>query len=398
VASYCHPMSTAGPFGQPGAGDGDGDDGGGGILVVGECLVDLAPGPPPAKPADDVPGGVAGPGSEQPRTSSPLDDEPVHAKDGLDLAAGALRQPRQHFVAMPGGGPANVALGLARLGVATAFAGRFSHHGFGPWLRDHLAANDVDLTFSVDADEAATLAVVTLDNYGRASYTFYGPGTADWQWKDDELPDLTASGAGPAIAALHTGSLATALEPGAGVLGNWLRKLHHGGRVLISFDPNVRAGLVGDVSSYRERVIGFISSSHVVKASNEDLEVLYPSDTSPEVAIKWLSLGPSLVVITEGRSGAIAVHRSGAFARCAPPEVEVADTIGAGDAFTSGLLAYLAQHDILSPAGVARMAEDEFRASLEEAVAAGAFTCTRPGADPPTRPELTDFLLRAPRT
>jgi fructokinase len=364
---------------------------GGGILIVGECLVDLAPSPPTESPADDVRTAIADADNER-RSPSVL------AGQGAASPLGTLRQPRQHLVAMPGGGPANVALGLARLGVHSAFAGRFSRRGFGPWLREHLAANDVDLTFSVDADEDATLAVVTLDSYGRALYTFYGPGTADWQWKSDELPDLARPGAHRLpVAALHTGSLATALEPGASVLGNWLAKVYDAGRILISFDPNVRPGLVGDISSYRERLTGFISSSHVVKASNEDLEVLYPGETSRAVAEKWLSLGPSLVVITEGRLGATAVHQNGAYAHCAPPDVEVIDTIGAGDAFTSGLLAYFAERDILGPASLADMSEDQLRASVEQAVAAGAFTCTRPGADPPTGPELGNFLHRTAR-
>ncbi len=88
---------------------------------------------------------------------------------------------------------ANIAVGLVRLGVPTAFAGRFSRAGFGPWLRSYLVANGLDLALSVDAEEDATLALVTLDGQGRASYTFYGPGTADWQWDATELPDLTAA-------------------------------------------------------------------------------------------------------------------------------------------------------------------------------------------------------------
>jgi fructokinase len=387
-------MSTVGA--SRGAGGGAG--GGAGILVVGECLVDLAPGPPPGRPGDDVPA-ISAADNEQLLADAPLDEGSGPGRQSMTFARDALRQPRQHFVAMPGGGPANVALGLARLGVHGAFAGRFSRHGFGPWLRQHLAANDVDLTFSVDADEAATLAVVTLDSYGRALYTFYGPGTADWQWEPDELPDL----ARPApdrlpVAAVHTGSLATALEPGASVLRNWLWKVRDAGRVLISFDPNVRPGLVGDISSYRERLAAFISSSHVVKASSEDLEVLYPGETSRAVAEKWLSLGPSLVVITEGPLGAMAVHQNGAYVHCVPPQVEVVDTIGAGDAFTSGLLAYFAEGGILSPATLAGMAEGPLRASVEQAVGAGAFTCTRPGADPPTGAELSRFLGRTART
>ncbi len=89
---------------------------------------------------------------------------------------------------MPGGSPANVAVGLARLGVPTSFAGRLSSNGFGPWLRSHLEANGVDLALAVHADEPATLALVTLDQAVGETYSFYGPETADWQWRPDELP------------------------------------------------------------------------------------------------------------------------------------------------------------------------------------------------------------------
>jgi fructokinase len=331
-------------------------------LVVGECLVDLAP---------------ASTGAPGDRTG------------GTGKVGAWARQ----LVAMPGGGPANIAVGLVRLGVPTAFAGRFSRQGFGPWLRSYLVANGLDLAPSVDAAEDATIALVTLDDQGRASYTFYGPGTADWQWEADELPDLTA--ATPAdlgISAVHTGSIALTLEPGAGVLAKWLADLRRGNRVLVSFDPNMRPSLVGDLSAYRERLPGVISSSHIVKASDEDVEVLYPGATAPEVADRWLSVGVSLVVITEGARGATAFHENGARAHGAPPPIEVADTIGAGDSFSAGLLAYFAKNGYLEPAALATLSEGHLHDAIAQAVSASALTCTRPGADPPTDQELARFI------
>ena len=315
------------------------------VLVIGECLVDLAP-------RGEAPEGLAA----------------------------------KSYLALPGGSPANVAVGLARLGVRTGFAGRFSAEGFGPWLREHLSSNGVDLSASVDATEPATLAVVTLDPEGRASYTFYGPETADWQWAAGELPGPTSG-----FAAVHTGSLATTFEPGASVLAKWLRAVHEGGDSVVSFDPNVRAGLVGDLTAYRSRLEQLLVCAHIVKASDDDLAVVYPGSSMERVAESWLSRGVALVVVTEGARGARAFHASGAQAACAPPEVEVVDTIGAGDAFSAGLLAYLASAGVLTPEGVVSLSTEELERAIGCAVAASAFTCTRPGADPPTATELAAF-------
>jgi fructokinase len=284
-------------------------------------------------------------------------------------------------------------VGLARLDVPCTFAGRFSRGGFGPWLRQNLVDNGLDLSFSVEADEAATIALVTLDRSGRASYTFYGPATADWQWAGSELPDLRNQGqAGPPVKAVHTGSLALALDPGATAITAWLTNLRHQTEVLISFDPNVRPGLTGDLSVYRERLSSVIRSAHIVKASTEDVEAVYPGTAPPSVAEQWLSLGVPLVVITEGPDGATAYHQNGAHAHCSPPPINLADTIGAGDAFTSALLAYFSEHGLLSRAAIAALDQAELRSSLAQAVAASAFTCSRLGADPPSVLELTRFV------
>jgi fructokinase len=374
--------------------EGNDDDGAGGgahrILVLGECLVDLAP----VLPSNID---MAGRHANDSLASTEAAPPPIGTAEGggTSPASGAGGQRRQHLVALPGGGPANIAVGLARLDVPCAFAGRFSRGGFGPWLRQNLIDNRLDLSFSVDADEAATIALVTLDSYGRASYTFYGPTTVDWQWSDGELPDLGSQGQTEehlSIAAVHTGSLALALEPGASAITAWLTKLRQQAQVLISFDPNVRPGLVGDLSSYRERLTTVVRSAHIVKASTDDIEAVYEDATPRSVAEKWLSLGVPLVVITEGPDGATAYHQSGAFTHCNPPPIKLADTIGAGDAFTSALLAYFSQHGLLSPGSIARLTEAELRSSIARAVAASALTCSRLGADPPSRLELARFV------
>jgi len=296
-------------------------------------------------------------------------------------------------VALPGGGPANVAIGLARLGARSVFAGRLSRYGFGPWLSQHLASNGVDLSLSVDAPENATLAVVTLDQQGRATYTFYSPDTSDWQWQESELPfPLPETFVAHGLAAVHTGSLALAYEPCGPVLAGWLAKLRRQTDVAISIDPNVRPAPGSDVDVYRRRLEDVISSSHIVKASVDDVEAMYPGKPAREAVDRWMAAGASLVVLTEGAEGATAFHSGGFRSHVRAPRIEVADTIGAGDAFSAGLLAFFAEHGLLSPAGVAQAAAADLEAALAEAIAISAYTCTRPGADPPTRDALQSFV------
>lgn len=331
--------------------------------MVGECLVDLAP-------------SAAGGG----------------ARDG---AGHAIRQPSQQFVAMPGGSCANVAVGLARLGVHTSFAARLARQGFGPWLRRYFSDNGIHLGLSVDAGEPATLAVVTLDSQGRATYTFYGPETADWQWRENELPAPNANAlAAHGLGAVHTGSLAIAFEPGGQVLAQWLAKLRRDNDVLISFDPNMRSLPGHDEAAYRRRLEDVIANAHVVKASNEDVEAMYPGSAPVDAAEMWLSAGPCLVVITQGPGGATAWHRNGFKAHLSPPSIKIADTIGAGDAFSAGLLACFAGRGLLHPDRLATAAPAELEAALAQAVATSAFTCTRPGGDPPDARELEVFVAQ----
>jgi fructokinase len=287
-----------------------------------------------------------------------------------------------HLSAHFGGSPANVAVGLARLDISTGFAGRLAAGGFGPWLRGHLERNGVDLSYAVDAAEPATLALVSLDEAGRASYTFYGPETADWQWHPDELPPPESLDA----AVVHTGSLATLLDPGASVVRRWVAAIRQGGRTLISIDPNVRPALVQDRADFAQALDDLVAQAHVVKVSEEDLAFLPGS--SEATAERWLASGCDLVVITRGGDGASALHRGGARVDVPAPVVEVADTVGAGDSFTAGLLGYLADHDLLQPAAVAELSAEHLADALSWATRVSAITCTRPGANPPFRAEL----------
>jgi len=283
--------------------------------------------------------------------------------------------------AIPGGSAANVALGLARHDVPTCFAGRFAIGGLGPWRKSFLQREGVDLTLSVDATEPATLALVTFDNQRGATYDFYGRDSADWHWRPGELPDPQQLQA----AAVHTGSLATILRPGAELLRRWLSAVRSRGDVVVSYDPNVRLGVVDDKASYRASLAEMVPDVHLVKASEEDLAVLWPNQPVIETARRWLGItpGPDIVIITRGSNGCVALHRDGRCLEQPRSRAAVVDTVGAGDAFTSGFLARLWSSGHLTPDALAGIGDGVVLDALAHANRVAALTCERPGADPP---------------
>lgn len=285
------------------------------------------------------------------------------------------------YQARPGGSPVNVAVGTARLQIPTYLLARFGTGRFGAILREHVADAGVDLSLSVVAAEPATLAVVSLGAGGSASYDFYVEGTADWGWQPGELPDPLAAD----VRALHIGSLASWRSPAAEPIAELVLREKHRGEVLISFDPNLRPPLVTDRPAVLAHVEDLVAVAHVVKVSTEDLEFVYPDEDPDAAALRWADLGPRLVVLTDGASGARA-YRPGAPALPLPAvNVDVVDTVGAGDAFSAGLLAALADAGRLHPYGLDDIGEDELYGLLSSAGLVAALTCTRTGADPPTR-------------
>jgi fructokinase len=289
----------------------------------------------------------------------------------VDLVpAGELLRP------LPGGSPFNVAVGLGRLGVRTAYLGRLSRDGFGRRLRARLEEERVELDLAAPTDAPTTLAVVHLDEQARASYAFYLEGTSAADLRADGLPLL------PEGAALHVslGAVTLDTEPAGGALLRLLEREHE--RRLVCLDPNVRPGVIEDLPGYRRRLETALERCDLVKASEEDLALLDPDRDPLDTAARWLTLGPRLVVVTRGPEGAVALRDDD---RVEVPgrDVEVVDTVGAGDAFTSALLAHLEGRALLTRAGLDRLAEDEVQALLTVAARHAARTCEREGADPP---------------
>lgn len=302
----------------------------------------------------------------------------------LDMVQPELGGP---YVAHPGGSPLNVAVGLQRLGHPTHLLARLSSRPLGEPLRRHAAENGLDLTACVHADEKVTLAFATLDDERRAAYEFYVDGTVDWGWTDEELCRVPS-----AAAVVHTGSLATVLGPGAVALARLFSRLHDEGARVLSFDPNVRPMLAGGRAGAVTQVERFAANANVVKVSKEDLSWLYPRDDPDEVLERWLNLGPALVVMTDGPGGCKAVTARRDEIVLDGEDVTVKDTIGAGDAFQSGLLSGLLDAGIVTPIALSQMSTEVATAVLRRATLVAALTCQRTGADPPTRQVYADAV------
>jgi fructokinase len=293
------------------------------------------------------------------------------------------------FDAHPGGSPLNVAVGLARLGQPTTMMARLADDAFGRILRQHATDNGVDLSAAPVAAEPTTLAVVSLDAVGRASYDFYVQGTADWQWTDAELAAVPAT-----TEILHTGSLAAWTDPGQEHIFALVSRLRE--RMLISYDPNIRPRLLQSPERARPMVERSVAAAHVVKTSDEDLAWLYGDEPLEAVARRWLATGPELVIVTRGGDGVFAVTRAGCVVQRPSVPIELVDTVGAGDAFSSGLLAGLRERALTRPDAVAAVDAAALAAILDQAGLAAALTCEQAGAKPPSRAELEAARDRLP--
>jgi len=276
----------------------------------------------------------------------------------------------------PGGSPANVALGLGRLGRQVSLLTRLGDDDRGERVRAHLAASGVALAAGTLAPGRTSTATARLDERGVASYEF----ELDWRLSDGvELPPAQA---------LHTGSIAAFLAPGGKAV---LELVHRArGRLTVSYDPNARPVLMGDAGPARERVERFVAAADVVKVSDEDLTWLAPGADPAHVATDWLALGPGLVVVTRGGEVATGVCAAGRVDVPAP-RIQVVDTVGAGDAFMAGLLDALARAGLLGAdrsEALRGISRDALAVAARRATRVAAITCTRPGADPPTRAEL----------
>jgi len=287
----------------------------------------------------------------------------------------------------PGGSCLNIAVGLGRLGVPTAFLARLSRDAFGQMLRTHLVASEVQSTYFVDTDDLTTLAAVHLRD-GQATYSFHAVGAADRGLLPDHVMPLSPG------AALHLGSIALMLEPVASTLEGLLQR--EAGRRVVSLDPNIRPGLIPDREAFLHRFEGWVQLVDILKLSAEDLSWLYPDRSEDEVMRDWHAAGVPIVVVTHGEDGASASTPL-ATASVAAPSIAVVDTVGAGDAFMSGALAHLHERGLLARDSLRSLDAAGLTELLETACLVAADTCTRAGAEPPRRRDLEARSPRASR-
>jgi fructokinase len=294
------------------------------------------------------------------------------------------------FTMHAGGGPFNVAVGLARLGQPTAFVSKIGADYFGRRLRAAVRAEGIDDRWLSDAPAPTTLAFVAVED-GEPVFTFYGDGAADTLLTAEDLaPDLFE-----ATAILHFGgiSLLRGTTPTAALAAaEGLR-----GRALVSLDPNVRPLLVRDAAAYRATLVRAVAACDLLKLSAADVAWLAPGADVDAYAAAQLDAGPALVALTRGGAGASALRRHAGSLECINVPsfpITVADTVGAGDSFSAGLLAALATAGAISRAALEALPAAALRDALRQGVAAAAIACSRPGADPPRSDELAAFLAR----
>ena len=278
-----------------------------------------------------------------------------------------------------GGGPANTAKALARLGLQVDFIDGISTDAYGVTARKELERDGVGLTLALNSDKPTCTATVTLDSAGSASYEFLIAGTATFDFNDSWLPDPEALK--PSV--LHIGTLATIVEPASTTLHNWAIKCAEFAPIV--FDPNVRSSVVGDREKYRSAVEKWVGISSVIKLSDDDISWLYPDESMDEVAKRWIAGGASLVVVTRGAHGIIGYTEDG-YEEVDGAKVTVVDTVGAGDTVGAILVEGIMKHSVIGLQG------QVLNAVLHRAAIAAGITVSRAGAQPPRLHELVEAL------
>jgi fructokinase len=284
--------------------------------------------------------------------------------------------------AVAGGSPFNVAIGLARLGQNVAFCGGLSTDSFGEFLAAILKGEGVDLTYTVPTPRLSTVSVVSTDASGQARYSFHGEASADRAVTPADLAFALPA----EIEALTFGSYTLAVEPVASAYLSLMQR--EAGRRVISIDPNIRPTVIGDLSGYDRHLEKFLRHATIVKASEEDLELVFgPAPDISTIAKEWMKLGAPLIIVTRGAKGALAFHGDERI-DCPGRAIDVVDTVGAGDSFHAALLASLAAQHALNRAAIATLPRMKLERALHYAVTASSITCGRRGADLPMRREV----------
>jgi fructokinase len=285
------------------------------------------------------------------------------------IPEGADRKP------VVGGGPANTAKALAKLGIDTQFIDGISSDQYGQMAKDELKTVGVKLDYVKYSDKPTCLAIVSLSESGSATYEFVIENTATFNFTHNWLPNPKTDR--PSL--LHIGTLATVIEPGASALFEWAQAVAKVAPIV--FDPNIRPAVISDRKQYLGQVERWVAISSTVKVSDEDIKWLYPSLEIKQVVNDWLKKGPSLAVVTYGDKG-LTGYQKGEMVIVDAVKVKVADTVGAGDTVGAILVEAVVKD------GLASLTGSRLETMLKRAAKAAAITVSRVGANPPTSEEL----------
>jgi fructokinase len=285
------------------------------------------------------------------------------------IPEGADRKP------IVGGGPANTAKALAKLGIDTQFIDGISSDQYGQIAKNNLVTAGVKLDYVKYLDKPTCLAIVSLSDSGSATYEFVIENTATFDFTSGWLPNPQTDR--PSL--LHIGTLATVIEPGASVLFEWAQSVAKVAQIV--FDPNIRPTIISDRKQYLAQVERWVAISSAVKVSDDDINWLYPSLDIEQVVNNWLRKGPSLAVVTYGDKG-LTGYRKGEVVSVEAIQVKVIDTVGAGDTVGAVLV------EAIIKDGLASLTGSRLETMLKRAAKAAAITVSRVGANPPTSKEL----------
>ena len=302
------------------------------------------------------------------------------------------------YQAVVGGANANVAIALARAGAKQQLLARISSDAFGQKIRQRLVDNKVGLDYAIAAKEPTSVAIASIGSSGGASYSFYVENTADWGWTNHELPtQQTMSTLG--ATALQFGCLTMAMPPGNAVVEAWAKEYFEKDLLTLSHDVNVRPALGFDREAERIRVERVNSFSHLIKASDDDINWLYglePGSNVDQIAWDWIGDTAKIVFVTRGGDGASIYRRNKTKLDVPSRKVKVQDSVGAGDTFCANTLAQLQQIGALGSGAFERLAALTDKQLVDIAKissVAASMACEKTGAEPPTDAELAELLV-----
>ena len=281
----------------------------------------------------------------------------------------------------------NVAIGIARLGGKAGFLSKISDDFFGRYLVRTLVKAGVDQRLLLSSPRQTTLSVAVTRPDGEAQYSFYGHESADRSLLPSELPATLPDD----VSAIAIGSYTLAIDPPASAIERLIER--ESGRRVVSIDPNIRPTIIGDAKAWRPRFERLLARCHIVKASTEDLAYLYGDGVDAGAwAAHWLTAGPQLVIITRGDDGASVFFGSSTY-NVPVRKVDVIDTVGAGDSFHAAVLVSLEEQNLLRPGAIRLASRDALIRAIHFAIVASSVTCSRQGADLPTRADVEAVLL-----